>query len=348
MRLVRRAARRGQKGPRISNRTLRHRTVHRVHSIHRSGITLIELLVATGIMALLIGLLLPAVQAARETSRRIFCSNNLRQAALASQNYATVWDGLPPGAMGGKLSALMGNHFSLHCNLLPHLELNHVYDSINFSLPGMLYDQIAGGNSTARDYRISTFLCPSDPEATHRDGATSVRINAGPCSACREANSGAFVFGRHTRFAEFTDGTSHTLVFSEKPIGSGQAVGSAYKDWATTTRHLSMRASADAWRANCDAQRGEHRDWITDGGGAWLLSGARYTAFFVAGTPNDPIPDCGSEHMLGSGLFSARSYHTQGVNVAMADGSVKTCRSSMNLAVWRALGTRAGGEIAGD
>ena len=313
--------------------------------MRRSGMTLIELLVAMGIVAFLVGLLLSAVHATREASRRVLCTNNLKQVILASQNYAVIWNGMPPGSMGTKLGPQRGNQFSLHCKLLPYLDLGALYAAINFSAPGVVYDNIVLANTTVRDSAVSIFVCPSDPEAKRTGGAVSIRMNAGLCSVCPEAGTGVFVFERQTSLADYKDGTSHTLAFSEKAIGSDRAFGAAFKDWARSSKPLSMRATADAWRSNCNKQREVRRDWITDGGGTWLLGGARYTAFFVAGVPNDPIPDCGSTHMSGSGLFSARSYHPQGVNAAMIDGSVRFFQSSTNLGVWRALGTRGGGEI---
>ncbi|WP_165072714.1 DUF1559 family PulG-like putative transporter [Paludisphaera rhizosphaerae] len=311
----------------------------------RDGVTLVELLVTVGIISLLVGLILPAVQAAREASRRAACVHNLRQLMLAAHAYAATWDGMPPSLTGGQLARGIGNSFSLHCRLLPYLDLQPLYASINFGLPGVTLPMIAPGNASVLDIKIATFLCPSDPAADANGGAVSYRINVGPCSDCPDTRTGAFVSFRATRFAEYADGTSNTLAFSEKPIGSGRSASSAFRDWAMYEGLLERKDPADAWRSACAAQRSARRVWATDGGGSWLLGGAIYTAFFVAGPPNDPIPDCGKMSFVGTGLFSARSYHPGGVNAAMADGSVRWCESSINLAAWRAMGSRAGGEI---
>ncbi len=314
-------------------------------SARRDGVTLVELLVIVGIIALLVGLLLPAVQAAREASRRAGCVSNLRQIMLAAHAYAGTWDVMPRAATDGQPAPGIGSGVSVHCLLLPHLALQQLHASINFDLPGLTLPMIAPGNATVRDVQVSTFLCPSDPMAHAGGGTVNYRCNAGSCSACRDTGSGAFVFTRPTRFAEYADGTSNTLAFSEKPIGSGRSAGSAFRDWSPYQGPVGRRDSADAWRAACDGQRSAERTWSTDGGGSWLLGGAIYTAFFVAGAPNDSIPDCGEMSWVGTGLFSARSLHPGGVNAAMADGSVRWCKSSIELPVWRALGSRAGGEI---
>lgn len=308
--------------------------------------TLIELLVAIGIIGILAGLLLPAVQSAREASRRLGCANALRQISLACHSYASSWGGMPPGGFGKKLENSLGCRYSLHASVLAYLDMQALYSSINFSLPALVFDKVALGNTTARDSSIMSFVCPSDPMVgIGSRGAVSHRMNAGLCSKCSEAGSGAFVFGRQMPYAEVVDGLSNTLAFSEKPIGSGASPASPFRDWADHKRGLSLTYSADQWRASCAALTPTKRDWRADSGFTWLLGGAMYTDFFVAGSPNELIPDCGNWHISGTGLFSARSYHPQGVNAAMLDGSVRWFQSSTALAVWRGLGTRAGGEL---
>lgn len=174
-------------------------------------------------------------------------------------------------------------------------------------------------------------------------------MNAGLCVRCADDGAGAFVVGELVRHAEFSDGLSNTLAFSEKVIGSGPGTapkrGSPFRDWNEHKLNWPRRGTADQWRSACAAEPIARAYWMTDGGASWLLGGAAYTAFFVAGLPDDRIPDCGTMSMEGTGLFSARSYHPGGVNAAMSDGSVRWCPSSIDLAVWRGLGTRAGGEV---
>lgn len=141
--------------------------------VSRRGMTLIELMVVVGIIAILFGLLLPAVQSAREASRRMVCTNNLRQLVLASHSYADAWDGFPPGGVGTRLELHDGNIISLHASLLPHLELNTLYSHVNINLTGLTYELVAPGNRTVRDWRVGVFLCPSDPGATAGRGGWS-------------------------------------------------------------------------------------------------------------------------------------------------------------------------------
>jgi prepilin-type processing-associated H-X9-DG protein len=105
--------------------------------------------------------------------------------------------------------------------------------------------------------------------------------------------------------------------------------------------------SPDDWLARCSAlDSAQPNDAHLDSGRCWLLGGARYSTFFTSATPNTLIPDCGNAQMNGQGLFAARSYHPGGVNAAMADGSVHWFASTISLRVWRAIGTRAGAEVA--
>src|SRR5262245_20595869 len=112
------------------------------------GFTLVELLVVIAIIGMLVALLLPAVQAAREAGRRTSCKNNLRQMALALQLHESTFTYLPPGSANG---------LSLHAHLLKFLELENVSDTVNFSVT---YSDPS--NATAKNTKVSTFLCPSD------------------------------------------------------------------------------------------------------------------------------------------------------------------------------------------
>ncbi len=316
-------------------------TTFRGNSEAARGFTLIEVMVVLAIVSLLIGLLLPAVQSAREASRRLSCANNLKQVALASHAYADSWNGFPPGGQGGKLASGLGNMFSLHSSILPHLELNSLYNQVNFALPAILIESMDPGNATVRDWPVGVFSCPSDPLSGGRGGAVNCRANAGTCAECR---NGMFVILKPMRHAAVADGLSNTLAFSEKPIGSSTGGYSPFRDWTFSTQYTSWPPSPADWRPSCAAQPRDARPRL-DGGRTWLLGGAMYTEFFVAAPPNDSVPDCGRMTLAGVGLFTARAYHPQGVNAAMADGSVRWFSSTTDRALWKALGTRAGGEV---
>ncbi|WZP00935.1 DUF1559 domain-containing protein [Isosphaeraceae bacterium EP7] len=322
------------------------------------GFTLIELLVVLGVIGLLVGLTLPAVQSARESARRVACSNNLRQLGLALHSYIDSWDAVPPSTSTGDAagSPHRVTYFSPQSLLLPFLEQGGIYNAINFSL-GISYTAnletssgiiaIDPGNSTVIALSVGTFLCPSDPRSGDDGGANGYRANAGACHGCVGDDVGAFFWGRPNRLSSFRDGLSHTLAFSEKPIGSGHGgTYSSSRDWVYRQSNPTPR-SADGWVAVCSRLVETSRARL-DAGSNWLISGAIFTTFFVATPPNSPIPDYGYDGFFGAGVFGARSRHPGGVNALTADGAVHWYGSAIDPAIWRSLGTRDGGEVISD
>jgi len=323
-------------------------------SCRRAGFTLIEVLVSIGIIGVLAGLTLPAVQSAREAARRAQCANNLKQMIAATQTFAADQGGFP------------GSHFfrpsghsvaSMQCMLLPYLEQHPLYDSLNFTIPSFYLANFPPANTTAAAQTVAVFLCPSDPYTTAAPyGCNSYRANLGsgesqitpPTDAMpmsvRTIFSGAFIpTGRPMPLSEFADGLSNTLAFSEKKVSSGRYDPS--RDWLSVGH---VEDSADAWVETCSHLYDEQGAVLT-AGRSWLVPGGGCTTFFTSATPNSPVPDCGAPFDGGWGLFAARSYHRGGVNAALADGSVRWFSSGIAARTWRALGTRKGGEsTAGD
>ncbi len=305
----------------------------------RPGMTLIELLVVIGIIALLVGLLLPAVQTAREAAHRIRCANNLKQLGLATHVYEATWGSFPMLLTPGTL-------MSTQSVLLPYLELMPLYNAINFDIRTGRLSALPRGNATAARQAVDVFLCPSDPVPVNSPYAINTyRVNAGVCRLCDDAGPGAFGSLHTTRAADFHDGLSNTLAFSEKPVGSGEGgVYSPFRDWFRTPSPSPF--TADAWVATCALRRPDLASVYLDAGGSWMIFGAKYTWFFTLLGPNSRIPDCGEIGVdNGIGVFAARSYHPGGVNAALADGSVRWFTSGIAPMTWRGLGTRAGGEI---
>ncbi len=208
----------------------------------RSAFTLIELLVVIAIIAVLISLLLPAVQSAREAARRVQCVNNLKQIGLALHNYHSSTDGFPLGHT--KVQVYSGNDYSTwvgwsaHALMLPYLEQNTIYNSCNFAHTGFGFTFTPGDqiNSTAAHTRISAFLCPSNPisnspviglytggNVTPTDYAGSMGTTTHDLTQGAETTStdksypttGIFACWISYGIRDITDGTSNTIAFGE-------------------------------------------------------------------------------------------------------------------------------------
>lgn len=189
----------------------------------RSAFTLVELLVVIAIIGILIGMLLPAVQAVREAARRTQCKNNLKQLALAAINYESALERFPPGVTDNddNLQDAMHSGFVF---LLPYLEANAVFDRYDQSL-----DWKSPGNlALAQSYRPPFLACPSSPsEVTQHGGfsapASDYAFSKGPTAYLYNGGTGLGMFdvNSRTRFSDIRDGTSTTLMFGEAASNPG-------------------------------------------------------------------------------------------------------------------------------
>jgi prepilin-type N-terminal cleavage/methylation domain-containing protein/prepilin-type processing-associated H-X9-DG protein len=305
------------------------------------GFTLIELLVVIAIIAILVALLLPAVQQAREAARRAQCRNNLKQIGLALHNYESSHRVFPPGTLG------FPKVFSAHAHLLPYMDQANLRNLIDFDVPPLDFG-IPGwqANEQAAKTTIPVYRCPSDGE--HVPGSDFGTINYPACVGSGLVNDGSssradgVVFTQSSiGFGDLTDGTSNTVCFGETVLGSGA-------DPAT---------GSDPFREVIELSGGTPTTPIAciPGSGGWSgLRGAKWINGHYADTlynhfypPNVAAPDCHNQ-WHNHALTAARSMHSGGVHVLLCDGSVQFVGETVNLNIWRAVSTRAGGEVVGE
>jgi prepilin-type N-terminal cleavage/methylation domain-containing protein/prepilin-type processing-associated H-X9-DG protein len=353
-----------------------------LHRRTTSGFTLIELLVVIAIIAVLIALLLPAVQAAREAARRSQCTNNLKQYGLALHNYVDALGCLPFGKGGDYMSVIPSApvyaRWSTHSQLLGFLEQKPLYDAINFCLPpetpdsggmgmgmGMIsaYQDPNRENATVCRIVLGVFLCPSDAAGPMSDwpGGNNYVGNEGNwlCDACEQyppmigyvgLPRGPFYNRSCVRLASLTDGLSNTAFVSEKKRGIG-----AY-DAARDMFGIGSAMTIDDTFQQCSTlnpSSGMASVLSSRMGAAWCVGDMSCTTYNHVGGPNSfTCASMGGMMMQGptamvnmSVQIPPSSEHPGGVNLLMGDGSVRFIKSTIYLGVWRALGTRNGGEI---
>jgi prepilin-type N-terminal cleavage/methylation domain-containing protein len=305
----------------------------------RRGFTLIELLVVIAIIAVLIGLLLPAVQKVREAANRLKCQNNLKQIGLALHQYHSAFGQFPPAGDGQPAtgSNARSNELSWHVYVLPYLEQKNLFDQFNFAAGA--YDGAngrgPGKNEFAVQYRIAAFLCPSSiaermltgphdnvnspelingvpPYTTHYYGVMGPKgtnpVTGALYGEIREGGHGGFatqgVFQRQDKvsFSDVTDGTSNTLAVGEM----------SWVDPRGGTRYRS-------WVRGCD------------------------TAPVCAGCKN-VVNSLNTTSIATFSDMAFGSQHPDGTNFLKADGAVRFVSENIALGVYKSSASRNGGE----
>jgi prepilin-type N-terminal cleavage/methylation domain-containing protein/prepilin-type processing-associated H-X9-DG protein len=332
------------------------------------GFTLIELLVVVFVIGLLTGLLLPAVQSAREAARRIQCANNLKQIGLALQNYLAQQNVFPGVDLKTRTFPGASRFFSTYffspiARMLPHLDQLPLYNATNFELPPV---EAALFNQTVMKTSLGFLLCPSDVQPPVPGfGRVNYRFCLGPTpiwapgSFYPLSQSGPFTVHLVYPPAAFTDGLSTTVGVSERL--EGDWIKGPFK-WGGDYLYLATAAppnlppqllAPDQAVRYCSGLS-LSLPQESRGGESWLLSGFHFTNYNHCATPNMKIPDCClSSNNLSSllhrineqGVFKATSYHPGGVNAAFMDGSVRFFTDGVDSRVWRAVSTRSGGEV---
>lgn len=325
--------------------------------MRRKGFTLIELLVVIAIIAVLVALLLPAVQQAREAARRSSCKNNLKQIGLAVHGYHETNNLLPPS--GQLVVGTAFTSYSAHARILPFVDQSNLYQLVAFNTG-------YASQPTVTAQRIPIYLCPSEVRDTAKVGTAptpthypvSYGASVGTWLAFDPNNGrwgdGAYGINAKMSFASILDGLSNTIGFVEV-----KAYQPAIRNSGTPTgANVPPPANATdvAGYGGAFATDWSHTEWVN---GEVLQTGVT-TAF----PPNKLIPYVTggqtydvdfTTQRLGNSLtlqtylvVTSRSYHPGGVQVMLMDGSVRFVGNSTDQNVWRALGTRAGGEVTGD
>ena len=325
------------------------------------GFTLVEVLVVIAIIGMLVALLLPAVQAAREAARRMQCANNLKQLALAAHNYHATFSTLPYGCRSSPEKDTSAGGWWTNDYCWPHFLANYLEQtawSAGFDFTTGLYTPI---NLRMRKVRVPVFSCPSAgaPVMVHEPVSDGNRTlfarwrgnyvaNWGNTGNAQRDQPGPpavpfggapFAYGKTTSFAHFFDGTSNTLLLSETlhpsgtdyqgPLGcimNGEG-GQAFDTWLTPNS-----SAPDVVDRMCPYSPG-------DGGTNCQVDGDGTVNINIHSLSQLPL----DQHN------AARSAHPGGVNAALGDGSVRFIGQYIDLTTWRALSTTKGGEvIAGD
>jgi hypothetical protein len=316
----------------------------------------VELLVVIAIIGILVALLLPAIQSAREAARRMACQNNVKQISLAAHNFESARGALPPALLYYGANDPRNSPWSAQARLLPYLEEENFESQIDYSVD---YEAITFGDGLIGAYRVTAYVCPSE----ERD---QVRLSGGVAShypinygvnrglwrtfdpTGRLQDEGAFQANQGTQFRRITDGLTSTLMLAEviawTPYFRDQALGQP----TPPVDPGDICGLGGSFKSDSG-----HTEWV-DG----RAHQTGFTTVFTPGTrvvcvqggqPYDvdwtSSREGKSDTELTYSAVTARSYHAGDiVNVAMMDGSVHVVTSDIDLMIWRALSTRAGEE----
>jgi prepilin-type N-terminal cleavage/methylation domain-containing protein/prepilin-type processing-associated H-X9-DG protein len=339
-------------------------------SAKKVGFTLVELLVVIAIIGVLVALLLPAVQAAREAARRMSCSNNVKQFGLALHNHHDSKKEFPAGSSrpwDPDTQNYLWTRNSMSCfpKLLPYVEQGNISDRIDYRADQV--EHVRNGvdsyapdeliNLEARSFNLELMLCPSDGEQERFKGPvdnpwgpTNYVANLGSSTDDGDlqgqlgrayppgsngkpaAPDGVFYIGVALSISQIADGTSNTLAISECKRGTPFNIE---RPVSSCMKGLRVPETANNSRNR---------------GGSWFRGEQNtFWSFSTVVPPNDRLTSEGEcAQFSGTGVFAARSYHTGGVTAAFCDGSVRFISDDIDLTTWQRLGTANRADIPGE
>lgn len=310
----------------------------------RVGLTLVELLVALGVIGLLLALLLPAVQQVRSAARRTECVSHLKQFGLAIHNYHDIHQMFPAGNV---------NSASVFTQILPQLDQAALFNRVVFE-----EDVGMEANAEIRRVRLPILLCPADPVSI-TSGETGKNA---PCNYGGNWGVGVQFDGTYNGFfrtlqpagdrvggplraSDMTDGLSQTAAFSEALIGGGSS--EPIRRFWDVSPGLFTREEMDAFVDACsiiDVTAQPGFAWWK--GRTWTRGDLGVTLYNHLQTPNHLT--CTNQGFIPGGTFPASSLHAGGVNLCLGDGAVRFVSDSIDRNLWRSLGTRSSGDPTTD
>ena len=333
----------------------------------RNAFTLIELLVVIAIIAILIGLLLPAVQKVREAAARAKCENNLKQIGIGLHNYESANQIFPFGKGPSYSGAPVYARWSIHSQLLPYIEQGPLFQSIDFTrppeTPGMegvinfmpAWQNPGRINAAPCRAKITLFLCPSDLEpAGDWPGQNNYYASQGKQFLCdlseslsstiapNERPDGPLYYLSNVKMLDITDGTSNTAVFSEKLRGQG--IPDPKRDMKIITNQTTFVATYNACRT---LNANTATPLTSKQGYSWVMGEMCCTTYNHVMPPNSTtcagVPFPGNMANMAMAVPPS-SNHPNGVHILFGDGAVRFVTNSIDINTWWALGTRNGGE----
>ena len=293
----------------------------------RPAFTLFQLLALLALLAFLLGLLLPALAKVRAVAARAASQNNLKQIALACHHYADASKCFPEGCDR--------NHFSAAARLLPYLENDNLFKTIDFTKP-ITDDK----NKEVRGTVVKIFLDPRDPIDTVVEGyaPTNYLFSAGSKYSLTD-NDGIFYMNSAVRIADITDGTSNTVMIGETLKGDAKAKPGDLRRHHVLLKKAALKELKDDGGVK-DFKAG--KNVVSDRASAWIDGRFLQGTFNGTRKINDARPDVSCE---GEGGLSGLRSLARGANTAFADGSVRYIDDNLGVDVWRALTGRNDGIV---